>query len=1574
MSRKKHRYTARDKSVQQMTRDGLVEKNLTTDEVNRISRRTGNQEFHHSTDTSEELHHSSSFSQNLRPVHDSISPAKSHRPPSLPSHDDTPRSEPFSNFDTPDTMAAAPSEQGTFSAEPTAPVQTAGYSAEQNTSFSSHDPIIIEETPFTGPPVVEEHLHSGSYHAEQPHSSFQTSKQPQADQPSAFQAYSSEDVFHQHREYETYGEHHSSYRQISTSGQEPSSTGTSQPDHHRHRPAFRQNDLSDHNSSTESYQQGDSSAAPYPLSQEQQSYTPTSSYAYEEPEPQLQEEAFSRSPEAMPVSDMASGRSPVYQDSNHQNPFSEPPHHSVPSSSAGSFATAFMEQSHLSQYHQETKSSAYQEKANQNGAQEIHSERYSAYQDTASATPAESDNSTAQGKKPNTSHVSGYHASAEKTSAPKDNGVPLHHREDYDKNETAPVMAKVPGTEVPVEHNLQESHFSGRFSEKVPEERFHINKGEAFQSEHPHTSSGNGETVPKVQTSSAIRSVPEEKTQKETAIAPSEKIPSTPHDNGVVLNHREDHIPKEAAPVTTDVSDTASPVEHKLQESHSDQHFSEKVPKDCFHTEKGTVLRTEQSDTTNASKSIKPKSDRASPRCSPTKESEPSAALSKPTESAALSGLSEDSLLLAENVKSVDIRSSSERKAKKDAPKPVSDTKDPVPKDNGITLNHRMEKPEFAGSEKESDFTRGKGKSAVGSEKQSSLQGNARKKQIRKTYQGQRKKSDSESSKKTTPKVSAEKSAVSVSIRPNGKKSAVLQAAKKPSHLKEKPPHSDALHPDIDEPVFTEDSKAHRKKVEKRKKKPTSRLQEGDPKSVKSGSKLQPEKGDAKGKPGMIGTIKKGAGKTASTAAGAAVGAAGIYLRGKFHEAGEENTGIEAAERSEYLIEQGVRSANRRAKSVSAKNRERKKASRLRESPLENQPVFQTGDIPRKKQEPEKKNPLNRFFQKQRNKRKAREAVQKGRKTAGKAAQKGAEATVSITERAATIVQGFFRKDKTMVYAIIAVLAFIILLIAQLQSCSAIVTQTLGSVTASSWPADDQEITKAELYYSQLEANLQKKIDTVKITYPGYEEYNYNIGEIGHDPVALISYLCAKYEDFTFNDTIKQELNTIFNKQYHYNVKTENETRTVTKTVKAGDSLGTVVTSGYCNCTICCGQWSGGPTASGAYPSGNHTLAVDAYNPIVPIGTQVIMNGVLYTVEDTGNLNANGVDFDVYYDSHSEALAHGHRSYEAYYAGGDGKEIEVTTTETVKVCYVTMTSTGIGSVLSSRLNDDQEELYNIYTQSRGNRQFLGSPISGYWYSYISSHYGYRTSNGVTELHKGLDITPAAGTEIQSVQDGTVSKVGNNNTYGKYIEIQNDDGYKTLYAHCSTVSVSQGQNVSIGDVIGKVGSSGDVSTATLHIEFQYEDEYYNPYFYLSCEGASVPGSVGNATGDAATLIKEAQKYLGTPYVWGGYSPSGFDCSGYVSYCLTNSGVRNTGHLTANGLLNICSRVSKDQLQPGDLVFFQGTYNTSGASHVGIYIGSGEYGAGTFIHCGDPCKYGDLNSSYWTQHWLTGGRWY
>lgn len=116
----------------------------------------------------------------------------------------------------------------------------------------------------------------------------------------------------------------------------------------------------------------------------------------------------------------------------------------------------------------------------------------------------------------------------------------------------------------------------------------------------------------------------------------------------------------------------------------------------------------------------------------------------------------------------------------------------------------------------------------------------------------------------------------------------------------------------------------------------------------------------------------------------------------------------------------------------------------------------------------------------------------------------------------------------------------------------------------------------------------------------------------------------------------------------------------------------------------------------------------------------------------------------------------------------------------------------------------------------------------------------------------------------------------------------------------------------------------------------------------------------------TLITEAEKYLGYPYVWGGSSPStSFDCSGFVSYVLTNSGLCNTGRLGAQGLYNISTPVSAPQ--PGDLVFFVGTYDTTGVSHVGIYLGDG-----MMLHCGDPIQYSNLNTSYWQSHFYAYGR--
>ena len=119
---------------------------------------------------------------------------------------------------------------------------------------------------------------------------------------------------------------------------------------------------------------------------------------------------------------------------------------------------------------------------------------------------------------------------------------------------------------------------------------------------------------------------------------------------------------------------------------------------------------------------------------------------------------------------------------------------------------------------------------------------------------------------------------------------------------------------------------------------------------------------------------------------------------------------------------------------------------------------------------------------------------------------------------------------------------------------------------------------------------------------------------------------------------------------------------------------------------------------------------------------------------------------------------------------------------------------------------------------------------------------------------------------------------------------------------------------------------------------------------------------------AMLLTEAEKYLGYPYVWGGSNPStSFDCSGFVSYVLTNSGLVNTGRLGAQGLYNVCTPVSSSDAQPGDLVFFVGTYDTPGVSHVGIYVGDG-----VMLHCGDPIQYSSINTSYWQSHFYAFGR--
>lgn len=249
------------------------------------------------------------------------------------------------------------------------------------------------------------------------------------------------------------------------------------------------------------------------------------------------------------------------------------------------------------------------------------------------------------------------------------------------------------------------------------------------------------------------------------------------------------------------------------------------------------------------------------------------------------------------------------------------------------------------------------------------------------------------------------------------------------------------------------------------------------------------------------------------------------------------------------------------------------------------------------------------------------------------------------------------------------------------------------------------------------------------------------------------------------------------------------------------------------------------------------------------------MNGVEYVVEDTGAFAQYGVQFDVYYDAHASALAHGHQTWEAYIADDNGsQEVEVTSTREVNRLDVTMTNHNLDAVLRSRMDENEEKRYDLYNTTYGNRNYL------------------------------FDVNTLPG--------------------------------------------------------GGAGGFGyDIPAEAL------SDQKF------------------------ANMIREAEKYLGYPYVWGGASPStSFDCSGFVSWVINNCGNGwNVGRQTADGLRSCCAYVSPSEAKPGDLVFFQGTYNTSGASHVGIYVGNN-----MMIHCGNPIQYTSIASSYWQEHFMAFGR--
>ena len=322
---------------------------------------------------------------------------------------------------------------------------------------------------------------------------------------------------------------------------------------------------------------------------------------------------------------------------------------------------------------------------------------------------------------------------------------------------------------------------------------------------------------------------------------------------------------------------------------------------------------------------------------------------------------------------------------------------------------------------------------------------------------------------------------------------------------------------------------------------------------------------------------------------------------------------------------------------------------------------------------------------------------------------------------------------------------------------------------------------------------------------------------------------------------------------------------------------------------------------------------------------------------------------------------------------------------TVTILEVTLTATDLGVVVAGHMNEEQKEIYALYNETHGLTQQFYTPLNLYWYSYVSSYYGYRINpvTGQEQFHRGVDIAVPTGTTVLAAMDGTVTTATYDASYGNYVVIEDSNGYCTKYAHMDTLNVSAGQTVTHGTTIGTTGNTGSSTGSYLHIECLYNGEYYNPLFYFdvgegtlygeSPGGGVSPGNVipPDSYDDATVqaLMEEAARYLGYPYVWGGSSPStSFDCSGFVCWVFTNSGVHNLPRTTAQGIYDQCTPVSAADAKAGDIIFFTGTYNSPGSvSHVGIYCGNG-----IMIHCGDPIKYASINTPYWQSHFYSFGR--
>ena len=512
-------------------------------------------------------------------------------------------------------------------------------------------------------------------------------------------------------------------------------------------------------------------------------------------------------------------------------------------------------------------------------------------------------------------------------------------------------------------------------------------------------------------------------------------------------------------------------------------------------------------------------------------------------------------------------------------------------------------------------------------------------------------------------------------------------------------------------------------------------------------------------------------------------------------------------------------------------------------------------------------------------------------------AQRKKEEESKVTARIGQALSDSAKKFARAVWAgkngilILAVLLlFLLFLSAGFSSCMAVFTDTVSTMMFASWLSEPAQIDAAELLFTEMEVDLQMEIDRIEEEYPDYDEYRYNLDEIGHDPFELIHYLSAIYTEFSYGEAAAA-VEQLFSEMYELTTKEVVEQRTRTE---------------------------------------------------------------IQEVEDLETGEVTEQEVEITYD---------------YY-----------------ILEVRLDSHELSGVIAGRMDAEQQELYSAYQESHGGLQQLASPLDLDWYSLVNSYYGYRydSESKQRQLHRGLDIAAMAGATVYAGQDGIVTTAGYHDDYGNYVVIEDADGLVSKYAHLSSLSVSAGQAVEKGNQIGVTGGTASSTGSHLHIELLYEGEYYNPLFYFDIGSGSLYGDAGGSNPSGGNvqvqppenysdetvrkLMAEADRYMGMPYTFGGTPPYSFDCSAYVCWVYSNSGVYDLPRTTAQGIYDQCAQVSPDEARAGDLIFFTGTYNAGRlVTHVGIYCGNG-----VMAHCGDPIQYTSVHTAYWQSHFYGYGR--